>query len=130
MKSTTLLLSMLFLFSSILAQNSKEYHLLIGTYSNKDKSNGIYVYKFNTESGTFEPAQPVTSSVNASYLAISADRKNVYAVSEGGGGNGGVNSYSFNPTTGALKFINSVPSEGGSALEGIRGLIKRSDVQR
>ncbi len=112
MKSTTLLLSMLFLFSSILAQNSNEYHLLIGTYSNKDKSNGIYVYKFNTESGAFEPAQPVTSSVNASYLAISADRKNVYAVSEGGGGNGGVNSYSFNPVTGALKFINNVPSEG------------------
>jgi 6-phosphogluconolactonase len=49
--------------------------LLIGTYSNKDKSNGIYVYKFNTESGAFESAQPVTSSVNASYLAISQDRK-------------------------------------------------------
>jgi 6-phosphogluconolactonase len=112
MKSTTLVLSMLFLFTSILAQNSSEYHLLIGTYSNKEKSNGIYVYKFNPKSGTFEAAQPVTSSVNASYLAVSADRKNVYAVSEGGGGNGGVNSYSFNPTTGALKFINSVPSQG------------------
>jgi 6-phosphogluconolactonase len=99
MKSTILLLSMLFLFSSILAQNSKEYYLLIGTYSNKDKSNGIYVYKFNTESGAFEPAQPVTSSVNASYLAISGDRKNVYAVSESGGGNGGVNAYSFDPLT-------------------------------
>jgi 6-phosphogluconolactonase len=112
MKSTTLMLIMLFLFTSILAQNSNDYHLLIGTYSNKDKSNGIYVYKFNAKSGTFEVAQPVTSSVNASYLAVSADRKNVYAVSEGGGGNGGVNAYSFDPAIGALKFINSVPSEG------------------
>jgi 6-phosphogluconolactonase len=50
--------------------------------------------------------------VNASYLAVSADRKNVYAVSESGGGNGGVNAYSFNPLTGELKFLNTVPSEG------------------
>jgi 6-phosphogluconolactonase len=112
MKSTVLLLCMLFLFSSILAQNSNEYHLLIGTYSNKDKTNGIYVYRFNTESGTFKMAQPVTSSVNASYLAISADRKNVYAVSESGGGKGGANAYTFNPASGELKLVNSVLSEG------------------
>jgi 6-phosphogluconolactonase len=112
MKSTVLILCMLFLFSSILAQKSNEYHLLIGTYSNKDNSNGIYVYRFNTESGAFKMAQPVTSSVNASYLAISADRKNVYAVSEAGEGKGSANAYTFNPGTGALKFVNSVRSEG------------------
>src|SRR5688572_10297328 len=112
MKSTVLIFCMLFLFSSILAQNSNEYHLLIGTYSNNDNSNGIYVYRFNTETGAFKMAQPVTNSVNASYLAISADRKNVYAVSEEGGGKGSANAYTFNPGTGALKFVNNVLSEG------------------
>jgi len=100
------------ILSNAVAQDKNEMHLLIGTYSNKDKTNGIYVYRFNTQTGTFAATGPATSVDNASYLAISKDRKNVYAVSELGGGNGGVNAFSFNPVTGALKFLNSVKSEG------------------
>lgn len=111
MKTILLLLAMAF-FSGLQAQNQNEYHLLIGTYSNKDKTNGIYVYRFNSQTGEFSTNVPVTSAVNSSYLAISADRKNVYAVSEGGSGNGGVNAYSFDPVSGKLTFINSVNSEG------------------
>ena len=112
MKTLKLLICMVFLFSAAIAQKSKDFHLLIGTYSNKDKTNGIYVYRFDTQSGEFKSEQPVTVANNASYLAISADRKNVYAVSEGGGGKGAVSAYAFNPGSGELKFLNSVPSEG------------------
>jgi 6-phosphogluconolactonase len=112
MKTTLLLISMLFIFASVFAQTSGDYHLLIGTYSSKESPNGIHVYKFNTNSGSFEVAQPVTSSVNASYLAVSPDRRNVYAVSESGGGKGGVNSYSYDAATGKLALLNSVPSDG------------------
>lgn len=97
---------------SAMAQDNKEMHLLIGTYSNKDKSNGIAVYRFNTQTGTFSTTVPVTVVDNASYLAISKDRKNVYAVSEMGGGNGSVSAFSFNPLSGALSFLNNVKSEG------------------
>lgn len=88
-----------------------DYHLLIGTYSSEEKPNGIHVYRFNTQSGEFKIAQPVTELSNASYLTISKDRKNVYAVSEGRGG-GSVNAFAFNPLSGALTFMNTVPSQG------------------
>ena len=97
---------------SAMAQDNKEIHLLIGTYSNKDKTNGIAVYRFNTQTGEFKTTVPVTVVDNASYLAISSDRKNVYAVSEMGGGNGSVSAFSFNPVSGALSFLNNVKSEG------------------
>ena len=93
------------------APSNQEYHLLIGTYSSAGKPNGIHVYRFNTGSGEFKMAQPVTELSNASYLAISQDRKNVYAVSEGGGG-GSIHSFAFDPVSGALRFMNSTPSQG------------------
>lgn len=99
--------------SDLVAQTpaTHEYHLLIGTYSSDDKPNGIHAYRFNTQSGDFKMEQPVTELPNASYLAISKDRKNVYAVSEGSGG-GSVNAYAFDALSGALTFMNSVPSQG------------------
>lgn len=106
-----LLLYVLSLSSNLLAQTSPYiYHLLVGTYAVEGKPNGIHVYRFNAQSGEFNMAQPVTELSNASYLAISRDRKNVYAVSEGGGGS--VNAYAFNPVSGALTFMNSVPAQG------------------
>lgn len=104
----------MFYFSAILAQDQKdkEYHLLIGTYANQDKSNGIHVYKFNSQTGEFTASLPASILPNASYLAISADKKNVYAVSESGQEKGSVNAYSFNSVSGMLTFLNSVPSEG------------------
>lgn len=109
----TLLLAFLMAgISTLQAQNQKEFHLLIGTYSNADKTNGISVYRFNVQTGEFNTSVPVTVAVNASYLAVSKDRKNVYAVSEGGGGKGGVNSYAFDPQSGRLSFLNSINSEG------------------
>jgi 6-phosphogluconolactonase len=111
MKAIALLITMLIPFASVLAQSQRaNYHLLIGTYANEDKSNGIYVYKFNVETGAFEAVGKPTPLLNSSYLAISDDRKNVYAVGEGG--QGSVNSYTFDPEQGTLTFQNSVPSQG------------------
>ena len=95
------------------AQEKKvqEYHLLIGTYSGKGNTNGIHVYRFNSQSGAFKMTRPVTELANASYLAISKDRRNVYAVSESRG-EGSVNAFSFDPISGTLKFMNSVPAVG------------------
>ncbi len=111
MKTASTLFAMLFTLGTVIAQKANnDYHLLIGTYANQDKSNGIHVYRFNTESGSFESVGEPTPLLNSSYLAISKDRKNVYAVGEGG--QGSVNAYSFNPMDGKLAFLNSVPSAG------------------
>jgi 6-phosphogluconolactonase len=93
------------------AIKTQEYHLLVGTYATEGKSNGIHLFRFNTESGDFQPGLPVTELANASYLAISTDRQNVYAISDGPG-RGKVNAFAFDPASGALKFMNSVPARG------------------
>jgi 6-phosphogluconolactonase len=98
--------------STVIQAQTGDYHLLIGTYSDGDNINGIHVYRFNTQTGEFMSAQPVTELANASYLAVSEDGKNVYAVSEAGGGKGSVHAYAFNPASGVLTFLNSVLSEG------------------
>jgi len=87
-----------------------EHYLLIGTYSTESDPNGIHVYRFNSQNAEFTPVQPVTQLPNASFLAISSDSKNVYAVSEGR--DGSVNAYNFNQVTGELGFTNSVPAPG------------------
>lgn len=95
-----------------MAQSKNEILMLVGTYSNKEKTNGIHPYVFNTLTGEFRPVGTVAPLENASYLAVSADRKNVFAVSEMGGGKGSVNAYSLDPSSGKLQFINSVNSGG------------------
>jgi 6-phosphogluconolactonase len=99
-------------FFSVWVTEAQEYFLVIGTYANQGKTNGIHVYKFNAGTGEFSTAQPPTILPNASYLAISADKKNVYSVSEGSGTNASVHAYSFDAATGKLTFLNSVPSQG------------------
>ncbi|GJM27833.1 MAG: 3-carboxymuconate cyclase [Cyclobacteriaceae bacterium] len=112
MKTTGLLLFAFLVLDSNLAfsQDSFDHHLLIGTYSGDGNTNGIHVYRFNTSTGDFETAAPVTELPNASFLTVSEDKKNVYAVSEGGGGS--VNAFTFDPASGALSFMNSVPAQG------------------
>lgn len=106
----TIILFLMLIINSVSNLSAQDYHLLIGTYTSDGKPNGIHVYRFNTQSGDFTAEQPVTELANASYLAISSDRKNVYAVSEGNGGS--VNAYVFNPVNGALSFMNKVPAQG------------------
>ena len=93
---------------SLFAQNSK-YHLLVGTYTSPDKSEGIYVYDFDTRdaSTTFKSKVVLGSP---SYFAVTKDRKFVYAVSEDRSKN--INALSFDAKTGELKLLNSVPSGG------------------
>lgn len=93
------------------------YDLLVGTYTHTGKSEGIYVYRFDSRTGTTTPLS-VTQAVDPSYLAISADRQHVYAVNELPGDNGSaaqrgsVSAYRFDPRSGQLRFIDKVSSTG------------------
>jgi 6-phosphogluconolactonase len=64
-------------------KNSKEMLVYIGTYtSGKSRSEGIYIYKLNLESGELKPYRTVKNVVEPSYLAIDKSRKYLYAVNE------------------------------------------------
>jgi 6-phosphogluconolactonase len=112
---TALILMMMMCFLSLSQGQispSKIYNLLIGTYTKPDKSNGIYVYTFNSETGEFAYKSETTSIKNPSFLVVSRDRKHVYSVSEVGGGKGGISAFTFDSPSGKLSFLNSVNSGG------------------
>lgn len=101
---------LLFAFQFTLAQ---QHYMLVGTYDSP-QSEGIYVYKFNSDSGTLQLLNKVKVS-NPSYLAISPDKNYVYSVGEVNGPTGKegrVHSFGFNKKTGVLSSINSQSSEG------------------
>lgn len=106
-----ILLFMICLATVAQAQKSSSqiYNLLVGTYTS-EKSQGLYVYTFNTETGEFSSKFVATGIKNPSYLAITKDRKHVYSVSEGSEGT--ISAFAFNATTGQLDFLNSAPSGG------------------
>ncbi|HET7180516.1 MAG TPA: lactonase family protein [Chryseosolibacter sp.] len=93
------------------ASKNKNFYLLIGTYTNADKTNGIHVYTFNAATGEFHEKSKFTDIKNASYLAVSKDKKNVYSVSESGEGKG-MNAFAFDMASGKLTYINSSSSGG------------------
>jgi len=114
MKLPLLFLIISILPVSIMAQQSKQenFYLLVGTYTNEAKTNGIHVFTFDASSGDFQEKSKFTDIKNPSYLAVSKDRKNVYAVSEGGDGKG-VNAFLFDSKTGKLSLQNT-GSAGGN----------------
>jgi 6-phosphogluconolactonase len=94
---------------------AQEHYLLIGTYTG-GKSEGIYVYKFNTATAE-NSLVGVTKSSNPSFLTVSPNNKFVYAVNENTdstrftvGGN--ISAFSFDKTNGTLTEINKQPSGG------------------
>lgn len=103
--------ALIFLVGSVCVAQKK--YMLVGTYT-QGKSVGIYVYSFDTNSGSATIVDSIKTS-NPSYLAVSPDQKFVYAVNENNDhqGNGGkVTAFSFNKATGHLVQLNQQPSMG------------------
>lgn len=92
----------------------RESFVYIGTYTSG--SGEIYVFKFNQDTGSLESVGKAMSMANPSFLAVSPNKRFLYAVNEmgsfEGGKTGAVSSYSINPETGGLTFLNARPSGG------------------
>lgn len=105
-----LLLSLLFFCFTVAAQ--KNPYMVVGTYTANDQSSGVFVYSFDTKTGAIKAVDSVVSS-NPSFVAVSANKKYVYAVNENGDSTnnaGGVSAFSFK--NGKLKKINEQSSGG------------------
>ncbi|MBA4851556.1 lactonase family protein [Emticicia sp. BO119] len=86
------------------------YYLLVGTYTHKG-SDGMYVYKFNTQTGDFSALIDKTTALkNPTFLAVTPDQKFVYTVGETQGG--AVHAFGFDNKTGKLTKMNT-QSAGG-----------------
>jgi len=109
MRATLLLLATLLLS---LAGFTQQYYLFVGTYTNKNDSKGIYVYRFDAATGEMRPVSTAATE-NPSYLAIAPGGKYVYAVNENDGAKpGGVSAFSFDKQTGQLRPLNHQLSGG------------------
>jgi len=87
------------------------YRLLVGTYTNTGKSEGIYAFDVNVKTATFTQKSVATGIINPSYLTLTPDAKFLYAVSEDGK-NSVVNAFSFNKNTFEMMFLNRSPAKG------------------
>lgn len=98
-------------------ENKKEILVYIGTYTSPGKSEGIYIYRLNPESGELIPYKTVKNVVDPSFLAIDKKRKYLYAVNETeeyeGAKSGAVSAFSIQDD-GDLTFLNKLPSLGGA----------------
>jgi 6-phosphogluconolactonase len=111
MKSFIIFLTLVFPIVA-LSQNT---YLLIGTYTST-KSEGIYVYKFDTTTAE-NSFVSVAKTSNPSFVSISANKKFVYAVNENDDSTinprgGTITALSFNKINGILTEINRQPSGG------------------
>jgi len=92
----------------------RAYMVYVGTYTVRE-SKGIYAYRFSAGQLTPVGAEGlVAETPNPSYLAVDPSRHFLYAVNESlpDQKTGTVSAFSIDRKTGALTFLNAVPSGG------------------
>lgn len=104
MKKLFLLLAVFVFHMELQAQQ-----LLIGTYTNKGTSKGIYVYDFDTKTGGTK-LKLVMESVNPSYLSV-YNREWIYNVNENGESSG-ITAFHLDQKGGKATRISSADSKG------------------
>lgn len=99
------------LIVTVVYSQHKHYYLFVGTYTTS-KSEGIYVYDFDAESGNTSFVSKIKAN-NPSYLAISNNGKYVYAIEDERNNTiSAAAAYRFDQKTGSLTFINKQPNKG------------------
>jgi 6-phosphogluconolactonase len=89
--------------------------IFAGTYTDKGSSRGIYGFRWDADAGTMTPLGLAAAAVNPSFLALSPDRRHLYAVNEvddyHGEKSGSISSFAV--AGDKLRPINVVASMGG-----------------
>ncbi len=83
----------------------------IGTYTSRDGSKGVYEGELDLRTGKLAAPVLMANAINPSFLAVSRNGKNLYAVNESQD-DGSVMAYSIK--RGKLLFLNSQPIKGSS----------------
>lgn len=112
---TSLLLLFCFLLISlhIMAQTKlpSNFNMLIGTYTNTGKSEGIYYYNFDLQKGTAALINK-QSIEDPSFLTTGFNNQFVYSVNELGNKLGGITALKLDKNSGEMSKINSAFSQG------------------
>src|SRR5690349_14041782 len=99
------------------AAASGKFLIYVGTYTTKQSSKGIYVYRFDSSSGQLTSIGLAAESTDPSFLAVHPSGKYLYAVNEvdefGGQKSGAVTAFQIDHKTGLLKALNQQATRGG-----------------
>ena len=82
---------------------SDEIKMLIGTYTENSSSKGIYYYSFNQNTGDSKLLSTIMSE-NPSFISISDNKKNFYAVNEFNNGGQSLTSFLINEDNTLIKL--------------------------
>lgn len=87
--------------------------LYIGTYTRRG-GKGIYVARFDTETGEIGAVTLAAEASNPSFLALHPSQPILYAANEMGEGGGQVSAFAIDAASGALTFLNQQPTHGSA----------------
>ena len=87
------------------------YLVLVGTYTHKTESKGIYAFSYDTETGKLTPKGVAAETPDPSFVAIHPSGKYAYAVNETGK-QSTVSAFALDAQTGKLTLLNQLPALG------------------
>src|SRR5262245_2770997 len=100
-----------------------QFFLYAGTSTNRSTSKGIYLYRFDSNTGKTEALGLAAESASPSFLAVHPNHRFLYSVNEisnftaagapPAGRAGSVTAFSIDAKTGRLTQLNAVSSKGG-----------------
>ncbi len=102
---------LLFLFLCFSFLGAYSQNILVGTYTNTGKSEGVYYYHLDTSNGTANLISKVAIE-DPSFLTTGFNNQLIYSVDELANKLGGVTAIRFNKATGSMEKLNSVLSQG------------------
>jgi 6-phosphogluconolactonase len=85
--------------------------VLVGTYTHKTASKGIYAFSYDTETGKLTPKGVAAETPDPSFVAIHPNGKYAYAVNETGK-QSTVSAFALDAQTGKLTLLNQLPALG------------------
>ncbi|MEO0338926.1 MAG: lactonase family protein [Bacteroidota bacterium] len=110
-RSITTLLLILMTLSS--CQQRMKTFLFIGSYTDGQEKEGIYVYEFDQKSGELQEIQRKGEVINPSFLTISANGQYLYACTETRlETHGSVSAFRIDTLTGKIAFLNKQTAGG------------------
>jgi 6-phosphogluconolactonase len=106
-------LALILFFSTYLKAQKNTTYLFTGTYTNGLPDKGIYIYKFNSETGELTLSSTTQNITNPSYLNLSPDGKYLYACTDTKlPKHGSVTAFKIDSLNGSVSLINKQSSEG------------------
>ena len=108
MKRISVIITAALLLASC-AKSADDLRLLVGTYTDGNSSQGVYLYSFNQTTGECELLDTARAG-NPSFIIASYDLRHAYSVSEYDDGRQAVVSYTL--TKSSIDVLNSQPTDG------------------